>query len=53
MNDSRQKTMKEDWSETKPMSSKEIEKSVKDLEKQFFKESGGDGKRQKILEEKI
>lgn len=53
MNDSRQKTMKEDWSETKPMSSKDIEKSVKDLEKQFFKESGGEGKRQKIIEEKI
>lgn len=53
MNDNRQKTMKEDWTESKPMSSKDVEKSIKELEKQFFKESGGEGKRQKILEEKI
>lgn len=53
LNDTRKKTMNEDWSETKPMSSKDIEKSVKDLEKQFFKEAGGEGKRQKIIEEKI
>jgi outer membrane biosynthesis protein TonB len=53
MNDQRQKTMKEDWSTSKPMSSKDVEKSVKELEKQFFKEAGGEGKRQKIIEEKI
>ena len=53
LNDNRQKTLKEDWTQSKPMSSKEIEKSVKELEKKFFKEAGGEGKRQKILEEKI
>jgi hypothetical protein len=53
LNDNRQKTMKEDWTDTKPMSSNDVEKSVKELEKQFFKEAGGEGKRQKILEEKI
>ena len=53
INDNRQKTMKEDWTQSKPMSSKDVEKSVKELEKQFFKETGGEGKRQKILEEKI
>lgn len=52
MNDNRQKTMKNDWTETKPMSSKDIEKSVKELEKRYFKEAGGEGKRQKIIEEK-
>jgi TonB family protein len=53
INDNRLKTMKEDWTQSKPMSSKDVEKSVKELEKQFFKETGGEGKRQKILEEKI
>ncbi len=53
LNDSRQKTVKEDWSESKPMSSKDVEKSVKELEKQFFKEAGGEGKREKIIQDKI
>lgn len=53
MNDNRQKTTKDDWTESKPMSSKDVVKSVKDLEKQFFKEAGGEAKRQKIIEEKI
>jgi TonB family protein len=51
--DQREKTMKDDWSADKPMSTKDIVKSVKDLEKQYFKEAGGESKRQKILEEKI
>ncbi len=50
--DKRQKSM-DDWTESKPTSStKDIVKSVKELEKQFFKESGGAEKREKILEEK-
>lgn len=53
MNDQRQKTMKDDWTTSKPMSSKDVVKSVKELEKQFFKEAGGEAKRQKIIEEKI
>ena len=58
--DTRQKS-KDDWTEAKPSkmitqevvrSSKEIERSVKELEKQFFSETGGEEKRKKILEEK-
>jgi hypothetical protein len=52
MQDKRKKSM-EDWTESKPTAStKDIVKSVKELEKQFFKESGGAEKREKILEEK-
>lgn len=58
--DTRQKSM-DDWTESKPMkmntqdalrSTKDIEKSVKELEKQFFSETGGEEKRKKIIEEK-
>lgn len=41
-----------DWSEDKTMNSRDIVKSVKELEKQFFEESGGKAKRDKIIQEK-
>jgi len=59
-NDTREKSM-EKWSEAKPSkeyskevtrSSKEIEQSIKALEKQFFSETGGEEKRKKIIEER-
>lgn len=59
-NDTRQKSM-DKWTEAKPSketsqdvsrSSKEIEQSIKALEKQFFNETGGEEKRKKIIEEK-
>ncbi len=58
--DTRQKSMDE-WTEAKPSkmsaqedvrSTKDIERSVKELEKQFFSETGGEEKRKKIIEEK-
>lgn len=59
-NDTREKSM-DKWTEAKPAkesakeftrSSKEIEQSIKSLEKQFFNETGGEEKRKKIIEEK-
>ncbi len=52
-NDKRERSEKT-WSEVKPSTNsiKDIEKSVKELEKQFFKESGGEEKRKKIIEDK-
>jgi hypothetical protein len=59
-NDTREKSM-DKWTEAKPAkesskeftrSSKEIEQSIKALEKQFFNETGGEEKRKKIIEEK-
>lgn len=58
-NDTREKSMTK-WTEAKPSkessqdvsrSSKEIEQSIKALEKQFFAETGGEEKRKKIMEE--
>ncbi len=59
-NDTRDKSM-DKWTETKPAKesskeftrySKEIEQSIKALEKQFFNETGGEEKRKKIIEER-
>jgi hypothetical protein len=52
VNDKREKSM-QDWTEATPSktTAKDIEKSVKELEKQFFKEAGGEEKRKKIIEE--
>jgi hypothetical protein len=59
-NDTRQKS-NDKWTEEKPAkessnestrTSKDIEQSIKALEKQFFNETGGEEKRKKIIEEK-
>jgi outer membrane biosynthesis protein TonB len=49
LNDTRQKSLK-DWTENKPSSAKDIEKKVKELEAQFYKETGESEKRNKIIE---
>jgi TonB family protein len=49
-NDSRERSM-ENWSEIKAMSSKDVEQSVKDYERQLFDESGGEVQRKQLQEE--
>jgi hypothetical protein len=53
INDDREQS-KSNWTEDKPMStnSKDILKTVKELEKQYFEETGGQAKREKIIQEK-
>lgn len=48
-NDTRERSNTE-WKENK-MSAADVEKSVKDLERKFFEESGGEAQRRKIREE--